>query len=648
MELELEVQNLNNQQRSFYHNVLEGGYVVCIAVPGAGKTKTLTVAVAGLVFEKQVPPEQIFVSTFTKKAAEEMKERIAKTVSEDVADRLHIYTFHSFCYQMAKRYGAQFVKDLDKVKLLAEEQEYFFKTVLNNLLKKLHGSEVFTEEEITAIKEYEGTFLDRINDLKNRNILCNNFFKNKDLKDFSNKTFFYVWSEYEKVKAEKLYIDFNDIMILFNKLLNNPIFRSLVKPYTQFIIVDEFQDTNDLQMEILEKLSNGNVAVVGDDAQSIYAFRNANVKLILEFEEKYNAKKILMDTNYRSHEIITKAATELIFHNKGNLKKEIIPYFPVPEDSITQIKKFVTSFEEANFIADFIQKNKNKLGTIGIIYRNNIIGAEIAKQLKKRGIFYDYKEEYNLFERKEIKLFFRFLNYYLTENEETLIGLFKEQKGIGEKIIDATIELEGETFLEKALNSSKKPVKLFAELVKEMKENPLLSNPIEFFNHLMYTFRFCDMEESRVENLMYLKQIIFDKQELESITLKKLMRLKDESCKLITCHSSKGLEFDTCFLPAFSQDIIPSKTASLEKDGIEEERRLAYVAITRAKKNLIITHADNRFDTENVRELRPSMFLSEFNTEKFNFEASSKDNVYKGSGGVPLIINDQIDELLNI
>ena len=121
-----------------------------------------------------------------------------------------------------------------------------------------------------------------------------------------------------------------------------------------------------------------------------------------------------------------------------------------------------------------------------------------------------------------------------------MIGLFKEQKGIGEKAIDDTLSLDGETFLEKALNSSKKQIKLFAELIKGMKENTSLSNPIEFFNHLLYTFRFCDMEESRVENLMYLKQIIFDKQELESITLRKLMRLKDESCKLITCHSSKG------------------------------------------------------------------------------------------------------------
>ena len=147
---------------------------------------------------------------------------------------------------------------------------------------------------------------------------------------------------------------------MFNKLLDNSIFRSLIKPFTQFIIVDEFQDTNDLQMSILNKISNGNMAVVGDDAQSIYAFRNANVKLILDFGKTYDAKVVSMDTNYRSHEIITKAATELIFHNKGNLKKEIRPFFPIPEDYIAEIKTFTTSFDEAIYIADFIQKNKDK------------------------------------------------------------------------------------------------------------------------------------------------------------------------------------------------------------------------------------------------------------------------------------------------
>ena len=123
------------------------------------------------------------------------------------------------------------------------------------------------------------------------------------------------------------------------------------------------------------------------------------------------------------------------------------------------------------------------------------------------------------------------------------------------------------------------------------------------------------------------------------------MRLKDESCKLITCHSSKGLEFDTCFLPAFSQDIIPSKLASLESDGLEEERRLAYVAITRAKKNLIITHATTRFEGDKVRELNPSQFLSEFDTKKFNYLEA---NEIKNPFSVPKTINDELEELLNL
>ena len=645
MELEKEVQALNEKQKEFYYSVLEGGHSLGIAVPGAGKTKTVTVAVAGLVYEKQVPPSQIFVSTFTKKAAEEMKERIAKTIPEDIANRINIYTFHSFCYQMMKLYGGQFVKDIDRVKLLAEDQAYFFKNILQTLLKRLIETEVFTTEEVGSIKDYTDVFLDRINNYKNKNVLCNAYFKNKDIKNFEVKVFYYIWTEYERVKAEKLYIDFNDIMILFNKLLDNPLFKSLIKPFTQFIIVDEFQDTNDLQMSILNKISNGNMAVVGDDAQSIYAFRNANVKLILDFGKTYDAKVVSMDTNYRSHEVITKAATELIFHNKGNLKKEIRPFFPIPEDYIAEIKTFTTSFDEAIYIADFISKNKDKLGTIGIIYRNNIIGAEIAKQLKKRGIFYDYKEEYNIFDRKEIKLFFKFLKYYTTRDDETLISLFKEQKGIGEAAIKHTEELLGISFLDKALSSPKKQVNMFATVMKEFIENKELQNPIEFFNHLFYKFRFCDLDENRLDNLQYLKSIIYDKQELEHITLKRLMRLKDESCKLITCHSSKGLEFDTCFLPAFSQDIIPSKLASLESDGLEEERRLAYVAITRAKKNLIITHATTRFEGDNVRELNPSQFLSEFNTEKFNY---SKPNEIKNHFLVPKTINDELEELLNL
>ena len=167
-------------------------------------------------------------------------------------------------------------------------------------------------------------FLDRINNYKNKNVLCNAYFKNKDIKNFEVKVFYYIWTEYERVKAEKLYIDFNDIMILFNKLLDNPMFKSLIKPFTQFIIVDEFQDTNDLQMSILNKISNGNMAVVGDDAQSIYSFRGANIENILTFKDTYPETRVFkLEQNYRSTQNIVGAANSLISKKKFKIKKDV-------------------------------------------------------------------------------------------------------------------------------------------------------------------------------------------------------------------------------------------------------------------------------------------------------------------------------------
>ncbi len=620
--LEKTLGNLNDEQQKALLSTIKGGHIAVIAVPGSGKTKTIVETAKALIVTK-VRAEKILILTFTKKASDEIKERIEKSLEEDgIISSMNVYTFHSFALRMLKVIGINFIKDLREVMIIDETlQKKLYFSIFNKYIERLINLEYFTNDEeeedtekIDYLKNKKEEFFSEIKKNKTFSKRLSDYEKENKINtaivevDKDESIIYHTWKMYEELKTKNKRIDFDDILITFrDMLLSIPTFRESVKSNFKYIIIDEYQDTSDIQMEIINLIKQENLTIVGDDAQSIYSWRNANVNLITNFEKDYDARLIKMNKNYRSVKEINELANKIIKNNTNQIKKDIVSVRKEVGD--VRLEVFENEDTESKYIMEEIKKFENQ-GTITILYRNHKIIESLEKKFKESGTLYNKRGISDFFNDWYVKIAISYISFILNDNETNLSRILMFKKGVGEKTVTKLRELakaKNMDMLEAAKEDKK--TKEIAEKIEELSK---IRETDEMFRYLeenlLTEIKQGDGESGQKEKLKSFRDLItkISKNDIMSITIKTFETIKEKSVNLMTVHSSKGLEFDTVFLLGMEEGNFPSK-ASVMTGNIEEERRLCLVALTRAKKNLIMTFCRER----SGRKYSASSFLSE-------------------------------------
>uniref|UniRef100_UPI004047DF96 ATP-dependent helicase n=1 Tax=Roseivirga sp. TaxID=1964215 RepID=UPI004047DF96 len=618
------------------------GPTMIIAGAGSGKTRVLTYRIAYLMQEKGIDPFNILSLTFTNKAAKEMRERIEKVVGNN-ARNLWMGTFHSVFARILRSestrlgYPSNFtIYDTDDSKSL-----------IRSIVKELGLDD----------KVYKpNTVLSRISGAKNRLVGWEEYINNPLIKADDDSAMkpemgrLYKTYSLRCKKADAM--DFDDLLFNTNVLFRDHL--DVLNKYQhrfKYVLVDEFQDTNVSQYLITKKLSSvsQNIAVVGDDAQSIYAFRGANIENILNFEKDFpDLKVIKLEQNYRSTQNIVNAANSVISKNKGQLKKTVW----TANDSGNQISliKSVSDNEEGRFVASEIFEKKAsenyKNEDFAILYRTNSQSRSMEEALRKSGIAYRIYGGLSFYQRKEIKDLMGYLRFAINTNDEQsfrrIINLPK--RGIGdtsvEKIVVAAFEhdiplWEVLTNINSFLpGRAANAVNDFVTLIKSFKISAENKDAYEAANHIaknsgllkeLYedkTIEGLNRYENVQELLNAIKEFV-DTPELEDKSLSSFLQdialLTDQDknnqetdvVTLMTIHSAKGLEFKNVFLVGMEEDLFPSQMMMSSRADLEEERRLFYVAITRAKENLYFSYALSRYRFGRLMNCEPSRFIEE-------------------------------------
>ena len=621
------------------------GPLLILAGAGSGKTRVLTYKMAYLLEEKIVKPWEILAITFTNKAAKEMKERVETLIGESGND-IWLGTFHSVCVRILKReiellgYSRDFniFDELDKDKVIKE------------VVKKLN---VDDKSYPTSLIKYE------ISHAKDSMIDYKKYASNA-AGDFRKEQIAKIYELYQKTLISNNAIDFDDILMLTVKLfLENPDRLSYYQSKFKYILVDEYQDTNKVQFLLISLLSaaHGNICVVGDESQSIYAFRGADITNILNFEKEYpNAKIIKLEENYRSTKNILNAANGVIKNNKSKIDKKL--WTQNNEGDKIYYKTLPNEYEEVEYIVekidDLCKKEKLKYSDFAVLFRTNAQARVLEEVFMRNGTPYKLIGGIKFYSRKEIKDLISYLK--LIQNQDDNIALKRiinePKRGIGEKAIDKLDEMatsQGISIFKLIQDSnnlegirSAGNIILFRDMINNLilkKDNIKIS---ELMKDVLKESGYEAMlnegnekeNEMRFENLMEFigVAIEFEKETadatladfLDSIALvSDVDRMDDESesVTLMTMHSAKGLEFEVVFLVGMEEGLFPSKRSIEEDESVEEERRLCYVGITRAKKKLYITNASKRTLYGSTTYTIPSRFISEIPEELFDDDA---------------------------
>ena len=607
-----------NQQQAVVH---EKGPMLVLAGAGSGKTSVLTNRIAYLI-EQEISPANILAITFTNKAAREMKERVTKLIGPD-ARYIQISTFHSFGLKILKE-NYEFL-GYEKNFIILDSDDTL--TVVKKLMKDLNmNPKYYNARELRS----------KISSAKNELITPEKFKK----QEFDEKVVTLYKKYCEKLKAGNS-VDFDDLLILPIKLfeISPSILNSYQERY-QYILIDEYQDTNEAQYVFSKMLSKKyrNIFAVGDNDQAIYAFRGANYKNILNFEKDYpDCKIILLEENYRSTKTILNAANSVIKHNKLRKDKNLWSN----NEEGDKIKYIKTDDEKAE--GDYVVKEIKKLketGTsyddIAILYRTNAQSRAMEEALLKANIPYRIIGSFYFYNRKEIKDLLCYLR--LINNPKDDVSLSRvinvPKRGIGNVTI-ANITARAEennTSMFEAITSGKELA--FKQLIEEltkMSENKTLTEIVELVLEKSGLKQELVEEktlesEIRLENLEEFKSITKNYENeygevslddfLNEISLVSDVTEHDEGnnkVSLMTVHSVKGLEYDDVFIIGMEEGIFPHYNSIMEgtNDAIEEERRLCYVAITRAKKKLWIINTKKRMLYGQTQVNAPSRFIDE-------------------------------------
>ena len=610
------LEELNNKQKEAVENT--EGPVLVIAGAGSGKTKVLTHKIAFLIQEKQVKPWNILAITFTNKAANEMKQRVENLLSDSSND-IWMGTFHSICVRILRRYIDRIGFDSSFIIFDTSDQ----RTLVKDCLKELKvDDKLFTDRAV----------LSEISNAKNE-MLEPKAYSVKYANDFRKETIGKVYELYQKRLRENNAIDFDDIINYTIKILTEN--QDVLEYYTEkfkYVLVDEYQDTNKAQFMLISILASkyGNITVVGDNDQGIYSFRGADISNILNFERDFPGTKIIkLEQNYRCTGNILKAANAVIKHNETKYDKKL--WTENNEGNIPCIYSGDDEYDEASYIINQIRLLKTeeyfKFSDFAVLYRMNSQSRAIEDILRREDIPYKIIGGLKFYERKEIKDIIAYLRLIFNPSDNmSLKRIINEPKrGIGKTSLDNIAKISEETgnsmydIIKNAekygLNRVYLNSREFIEAIEELrskKDNMLISDLIkETLKKTGYT-KALELEntveaETRIQNLDEFLTVAIEFEEesadntlaefLEGITLSSdVDNLEDEeeSVTLMTLHSAKGLEFPVVFLVGMEEGIFPGYKSIGEPKELEEERRLFYVGITRAKQYLYLTCAKRR------------------------------------------------------
>ena len=610
------IEGLNDKQKEAV--LATEGPCLVIAGAGSGKTKVLTHKIAYLISEKNVKPYNILAITFTNKAASEMKQRVEKIVG-DVAQEMWMGTFHSICVRILRRFIDRIGFDTSFLIFDTSDQ----KTVVKECLKALNiDDKAFSDRSV----------LSEISNAKNE-MLTPKAYQAKYSGEFRKEKIGQVYELYQKRLRENNAIDFDDIInYTIDILSENP---DVLQYYTEkfkYVLVDEYQDTNKAQFTLVTILASryGNITVVGDNDQGIYSFRGADISNILNFEKDFPGTKIIkLEQNYRCTGNILKAANAVIKHNENKYEKKL--WTENEEGSLPCLYQAEDEYDEANYVVKQIEHLKTeeylKPKDFVILYRMNAQSRAIEDILRRENIPYKIVGGLKFYERKEIKDTIAYLRLiHNTSDNLSLKRIINEPKrGIGKTSLDKIQEISDRTGTsmyeiikhaeEFELNRVKANAEEFINLIEELrlkKQELSISELLkEVLNKSGYT-RALELEntveaETRMQNLEEFLTVAIEFEEesadntlpefLESITLSSdvdEMQDEDNTVTLMTLHSAKGLEFPVVFLVGMEEGIFPGYKSIGEPKELEEERRLFYVGITRAKQFLHLTCAKHR------------------------------------------------------
>ncbi len=640
----MNIDNLNNKQKEAV--LYNEGPLLILAGAGSGKTKVLTTKIAYLIEEKNVSPYEILAITFTNKASLEMKERITNLIGP-VAKMIQISTFHSFGLKLIRENAAYLGYDANFSIMDSDDSLTIIKKIMKD---KNLDPKVYNPKAIKA----------KISSCKNEMIGEDAYER-------------YAVSEYEKVVLE-IYRTYqkklkNSNAMDFDDLLNLPIelFKkhpSILEKYQnrfQYVLIDEYQDTNEPQY-ILSKMMSAkykNICVVGDDSQAIFSWRGANYQKILNFEKDYqNAKVIMLEQNYRSTKKILDAANCVIKNNKQRKDKNLWT-----ENEEGEKIKYYRSYDgkdEAHFVSHTISKLQESgvsYEDIAVLYRTNAQSRTVEEELLKDNIPYHIVGGFSFYQRKEIKDLLAYLKliHNPKDNVSMLRAINTPKRGIGLKTIDnltRKADLENISLFEAIDGGKEAAFKEIIEKLIQVKEEISLTELIEKVLDSSGLKQELESEKSleadiRLENLEEFKSITmaFEAREgeisLEDFLFEvSLVSDKDEydenngKVNLMTVHSVKGLEYDYVFIIGMEEGLFPHMNSLMEASELEEERRLCYVAITRAKKDLYILNARRRvlFGKDQINP--PSRFIGEIDSSliesNIHEEKETKESVQIG------------------
>ncbi len=644
---------LNKEQASAV-STAEGPLLV-LAGAGSGKTRVLTYRIAYLVNEKGVAPWSILAITFTNKAAAEMRERLFNLIGESAED-MWIRTFHSACVRILRKDIERIGYDKSFVIYDSDDQ----KKLIKDCMKQLNISD--KEYNVNSVISYISSAKDE-------------YMSPAEYTDFYKSNFRMlkvgeIYSLYQKRLKDYNAVDFDDLLMLTVRLFEEcPDVLEYYRRKFKYIHVDEYQDTNNLQYRLIHLLAkqHRNLCVVGDDDQSIYKFRGANIRNILEFEAQFSdAKTVKLEQNYRSTKTILEAANGVISKNIGRKGKTLW----TDNDKGDDITLYTSSNErdEANFIAEEIYRLHHsegvKFSDIAVLYRMNAQARMIEESLMRTAVPYKIMAGHRFYDRKEIRDTIAYLKVLNNPADNvSLVRIINEPKRkIGATSVEKITQLADEagesifSYISNPKNfdnlgSARVAVTEFAKMMNGLREKAATMKASEFISLVLqqsgYLAQFtADMSNpenaSRIENIKELISgaIIFEQENegavlgdfLDNVSLVSDIDKYDEEVDasvLMTLHTAKGLEFPVVFLCGMEEGIFPSMRSMESNDEIEEERRLCYVGITRARKKLYLTNAKQRTFQGSTMYAKLSRFAREIPGHLID-EQESK-NIYKAS-----------------
>ena len=610
------LKGLNDKQYEAVVNT-EGPCLV-IAGAGSGKTKVLTHKIAYLIGEKNVKPWDILAITFTNKAANEMKERIAGLVGDPAKD-IWMGTFHSICVRILRRFIDRIGFDTSFIIFDTSDQ----KTLVKNCMKDLAiDDKLFNDRSV----------LSEISNAKNEMLEPDQYTLRAN-GDFRKETIATVYELYQKRLKENNAIDFDDIINYTIKILmENPDVLEYYSNKFKYVLVDEYQDTNKSQFTLITLFAsrNGNITVVGDNDQGIYSFRGADISNILNFERDFPGTKIIkLEQNYRCTGNILKAANAVIKNNEVKYKKEL--WTENEQGNLPQVYLAENEYDEGSYIVSQIEHLKReeyyKYSDFAVLYRMNTQSRAIEDIFRRENIPYKIVGGLKFYERKEIKDIIAYLR--LIQNNADNLSLKRiinePKRGIGKTSLDKVEQLaisneksmyeiikDAEQYgLNRVYLNSREFINTIEELKSKIEDLSVSELIKQTLKKTGYTKALEDENtieaENRIENLEEFLTVAMEFEEefaenglrefLEGITLSSdldNMEENEESVTLMTLHSAKGLEFPVVFLVGMEEGIFPGYKSISEPKELEEERRLCYVGITRAKNYLFLTCSRQR------------------------------------------------------